>query len=55
MECALRWRKEVVAAIQSGDYELAFKAAIYKRAIGEEFNALMDLLAVAGWDYAADF
>ena len=41
---------EVVAAIHNGDHELALEAAICEWAIGVEFNAIMNLLAVAGWE-----
>lgn len=41
---------EVVAAIHNGDHELALEAAICEWAIGVEFNVMMDLLAVAGWE-----
>ena len=40
---------EVVAAINTCDHELALEAAICEWAIGVEFNAMMNLLAVAGW------
>ena len=41
---------EVVAAIHNGDHRLAREAAICEcAAIDVEFNAIMILLAVAGW------
>ena len=39
---------EVVAATHNDDHKIALEAAICEWAIGVEFNAMMNLLAVAG-------